>query len=654
MLDHLNKFNYRADIDGLRAIAVIGVVLFHAGLGVSGGFVGVDVFFVISGFLITSLILKDLKSGNFSIVEFWERRARRIFPALIVVVIATLIAGFFLMLPFGYQVLGQSAVALTIFASNIQFWRTSGYFDPAAEENPLLHTWSLSVEEQFYLIVPLLLCLIFTLRLQKHLGLVLGLVVLASLLFSIYWVDRDPKGAFYLLPSRAWELGVGSMLVLAGPVSSRVLRELMAWFGLAGILYACFFYDAHTAFPGLAAIVPVTGTAMLICAGMQRDGLAKTKPTIIQQLLETKVLVGLGLISYSFYLWHWPFFAFHRYLFSQSPSVLVAFGYIIIALLISIASLKYVERPFRERRWVPSRNKVFLFTGLVSLLTLSTGLSLWKTRGMPSRLPAKVLELDATKDDAFYQKLKSSTGEENLFLPLGAKNDPCQLMVWGDSHGGVLLSMINELCVDHGVSALAATRGQYPPVIEWSGSDSGNFEHKIKTQYADKVMSQISSLAKAGELKQVLLVFRWAYYVKNAPRAIDDAEPREGFDSALISTVQNLEKLGLEVYILLEVPNFGVHVPKAAALHQWHGLPQPQLSQQDYQERQDYYMPLIKRLQAETPNVHLIDASPYFISREGRVSFIDEQGVLLYRDDHHLTEHASMRLKPLFEKLLLN
>ena len=654
MFDHLAKFRYRADIDGLRAIAVIGVVLFHAGLGVSGGFVGVDVFFVISGFLITSLILKDLKSGNFSIVEFWERRARRIFPALAVVVLFTLIAGWFLILPFGYQVLGQSAVALTVFASNIQFWRTSGYFDPAAEENPLLHTWSLSVEEQFYLIVPLLLCLVFTLRFQRYLGLVLGLVVLASLLVSIQWVDRDLKGAFYLLPSRAWELGAGSMLVLARPVASVGLRVVMGWLGGAGILYAFFCYDAHTNFPGLAAIIPVMGTALLIWSGIQGSEEGAIQYRGVNRLLATKLLVGLGLISYSFYLWHWPFFVFHRYLFSQSPSVLVAFGYIVLALLISIASLKYVERPFRERRWAQSRKKVFLFTGLVSLLTLSTGLSLWKTRGMPSRLPTKVLELDGTKDDAFYQKLKFSTGEENPFFLLGAENDPCQLMVWGDSHGGVLLSMINELCVDHGVSALAATRGQYPPVIGWSGSDSGNFEHKIKTQYADKVMSQISSLAKAGELKQVLLAFRWAYYVKNAPRAIDDAEPREGFDSALISTVQNLEKLGLEVYILLEVPNFGVHVPKAAALHQWHGLPQPQLSQQDYQERQDYYMPLIKRLQAETPNVHLIDASPYFISKEGRVSFIDEQGVLLYRDDHHLTEHASMRLKPLFEKLLMN
>ena len=654
MYDHLQKFKYRVDIDGLRAIAVLAVVFFHAGLGVSGGFVGVDVFFVISGFLITSLILKDLHCGNFSIVEFWERRARRIFPALAVVVIATLIAGWFLMLSFGYQVLGQSAVALTIFASNIQFWRTSGYFDPAAEENPLLHTWSLSVEEQFYLIVPLLLCLVFTLRFQRRLGLILGVGVLASFLVSVYYLGRDPKGAFYLLPSRAWELGAGSLLVLARPVSNSALRGLMAWLGLAGILYACFFYDAHTAFPGFAAIIPVMGTALLIWAGMIRGDADESKPTLVQRFLETKLLVGVGLLSYSFYLWHWPFFAFHRYLFSDSPGVPLALGYIILALLISIASLKYIERPFRERRWAQSRKKVFLFTGLVSLLVMIAGLSLWQTRGMPARLPAEVAAFDATKGDAFYQNSRSFIDKEKSIALLGAKNKPCKLMVWGDSHAGVLLSMIDEICHENNISALAATKGQHPPVLAWSGADPASFQHAIKTEYADKAISHIRRLVQSGELEHVLLAFRWNYYLEDVPRSADDAVPVAGFQSALIKTVKTLEQLGLEVSVLLEVPNFGVHVPKAVALHHWRGLPEPRLSQQQHNERQQFYMPLIKRLLAETPNIHLIDAAPYFISKEGEVRFIDEQELLLYRDDHHLTEHASMRLKPLFEKLFLN
>ena len=654
MDDHPQKLSYRADIDGLRALAVLGVVLFHAGLGVSGGFVGVDVFFVISGFLITSLILKDLKNDNFSIVGFWERRARRIFPALAVVVIATLIAGWFLMLSFGYQVLGQSALALTVFASNIQFWRTSGYFDPAAEENPLLHTWSLSVEEQFYLIVPLLLCLVFALRSQRYLGLFLGFVVLASLWISVYWVDRDPKGAFYLLPSRAWELGAGSMLVLARPVASAGLRVLMGWLGVAGILYAFLFYDVHTNFPGFAAIVPVMGTALLIWAGMQGSKDAEIQYCGVNRLLAARLLVGIGLISYSLYLWHWPFFAFHRYLFSQSPGVPLAIGYIVFALLISIASWKYIELPFRERRWAQSRNKVFIFTGLVSLLIMSTGLSLWKTRGMPARLPQEVIALDATKGDAFYQKSRQFIDEENTIAVLGEQNKPCNLVIWGDSHGGVLLSVIDQICHEKDISALAATKGQHPPVIKWSGADPLSFQHVIKTQYADKVMSHIKRLVESAELEHVLLAFRWNYYLQDVPRAADDAVPIAGFPDALITTVKTLEDMGLKVSVLLEVPDFGVHVPKATALHQWRGLPQPRLSQQQYMERQEYYRPLIQRLREETPQARLIDASPYFISKEGQISFIDEQGLLLYRDDHHLTEHATMRLKPLFEKIFLN
>jgi len=228
------------------------------------------------------------------------------------------------------------------------------------------------------------------------------------------------------------------------------------------------------------------------------------------------------------------------------------------------------------------------------------------------------------------------------------------LMVWGDSHGGVLLSMIDEICDENNISALAATRGQHPPVMEWSGADPASFQHATKTQYADKAMSHIRRLVQSGELEHVLLAFRWNYYLENVPRAADDAVPIAGFPDALIKTVQTLEQLGLKVSVLLEVPDFGVHVPKAVALHYWRGLPEPRLSQQQHNERQQFYMPLIKRLQAETPNVRLIDASPYFISKEGQVSFIDEQAKLLYRDDHHLTEHASMRLKPLFEKLFLN
>ena len=650
MFDHLNKFSYRADIDGLRAIAVIGVVLFHAGLGVSGGFVGVDVFFVISGFLITSLILRDLNRGSFSIVDFWERRARRIFPALIVVVIATLIVGFFLMLPFGYQVLGQSAVALTFFASNIQFWRTSGYFDPLAEENPLLHTWSLSVEEQFYLIVPLLLCLIFMLRLQRRLGVLLGVGVVASLLVSVYWVDHDPKGGFYLLPSRAWELGAGSLLVFARPIHNTGFRMLMGCLGMVCILYAFFFYDAHTPFPGLAAIVPVVGTGLLIWAGVTKEESGKLHG--VNQLLASKVLVGIGLLSYSFYLWHWPFFAFHRYLFSQPPAVPLAIGYIVIALLISLASLKYIERPFRERKWAQSRKKVFLFTSIVSLLVMATGLSLWQTRGMPSRLPSGVAAFDAVQGDENFADFAVSESQDEIFKHLGAKNKSCRIMVWGDSHAVVLLQMIHEICEQKHLSALAATAGRNAPVIDWSEADRSSSEHARKVDFADTVMARIQELSESGELEHVVLAFRWSYYIDTPYRNPDDPLPAVGFPDALIATIHTLQELGLKVSVLLEVPIFEMHVPKAVALHHWRGWPLPHLSKQQHEQRQQSYEPLMQRLQTETPNVNLIDASPSLMSEKDDVEFLDNKGVLLYRDEHHLTKTGTMRLKPLFEKLL--
>lgn len=652
MFDHLAKFRYRADIDGLRAIAVIGVVLFHAGLGVSGGFVGVDVFFVISGFLITSLILRDLDRGSFSIVDFWERRARRIFPALVVVVIVTLIAGWFLMLPFGFQVLGQSVVALTVFASNMQFWRTSGYFDPAAEENPLLHTWSLSVEEQFYLVVPLLLLLVFTLGRQKWVGILLSVGIVVSLVGAEMWLRRDPSGSFYLLPSRAWELGAGSLLALARPLASSRWRSWLGWLGLALIFYAFFGYDAKTAFPGMAAIPPVLGTVLLIWSGMSDDEDMTFGGA--HRLLASKVLVAIGLLSYSFYLWHWPFFAFHRYLFSQAPAVPLAIGYIFIALLLSALSLRYVEKPFRKGKLVTSRKHVFLFTGLVSALVLIVGLSMWKTRGMPFRLPADVVKVDAVKGDFFYQNSRVFIDEEETVVQLGKRNLSRRLLIWGDSHAGVLLAMFDAMCREGEISALSVTKGEHPPVANWSWEDPSSLLYDRMIHVADVAMTHARMLALSGELEHVVLAARWTSYMEGDTRKSGRFKHAISFSDALITTIRELESMGLKVLILLEVPCFNVHVPKAAALHYWHGWEPPYLTIEQHAKRQQIYASLIQRIQDETPNVQLVDASQSLISKKGSVDYIDKHGKLLYRDEHHLTEHGAMLLKPLFEKLLLN
>src|SRR4051812_27608716 len=302
---------YRPEIDGLRAIAVAAVVLFHLQLGCPGGYVGVDVFLVISGFLITSLIWTRLEDGTFTFAEFWERRARRIVPALAAVTIATLAAGWFMLLPADFKSLGKDAASQALFAANIRYWLDTGYFAAAADEKPLLHTWSLAIEEQFYVLMPLALWVVFRARAAKKrelaIALLLGCLV-ASFALSAYGVVHYSSSTFYLLPTRAWELLLGGVLSFMPAAHERLRaragRELAELFGLALIAWAAVAYTPKTPFPGIAALMPTGGAAILIWAASQKRGEASTT---VETLLASRPVVLVGLMSYSIYLWHWPF-----------------------------------------------------------------------------------------------------------------------------------------------------------------------------------------------------------------------------------------------------------------------------------------------------------------------------------------------------------
>ena len=226
-----DKITYRSDIDGLRAVAVLGVLFFHSGLGVSGGFVGVDIFFVISGFLITSLIAKDLRLGRFSFIQFWERRIRRIVPALFVMIFTVMLVGWFGMFPEIYQKLAVQIIATIFCVSNVKFWREDGYFDLSSDEKPLLHTWSLSVEEQFYFFIPIIFFLIFKYKKQNWMIVLITIICLVSFVISIYASYKHPSANFYLIPTRAWELGIGSLLAFVKPIENRIIKELLALVG---------------------------------------------------------------------------------------------------------------------------------------------------------------------------------------------------------------------------------------------------------------------------------------------------------------------------------------------------------------------------------------------------------------------------------------
>lgn len=362
--------HYRPEIDGLRALAVLPVMLFHAGFQTfQGGFVGVDVFFVISGYLITSIILAELEAGRFSIVRFYERRARRILPALFLVMFVCLPFAWLWLLPPSMKSFSQSVAAVSMFASNILFWRTSGYFDSAAELKPLLHTWSLAVEEQFYVLFPI--CLMLAWRLGKHwtLGL-FGVAFVTSLGLAQHSSIAEPAAAFYLLPTRAWELLTGAFVAIymAKPgcrSSSTGLQTAGGLLGVSLILMAIFAFDKETPFPGFYALVPTCGTAIILLCATQSD--------VVGKFLGNRLLVGIGLISYSAYLWHQPMLAFAKHQTSGEPGKALLGCALLVSGMLAYFSWRYVEVPFRIKGTV-SRPTLFISSVFGSALFLAFGL----------------------------------------------------------------------------------------------------------------------------------------------------------------------------------------------------------------------------------------------------------------------------------------
>lgn len=384
-MSHHKKTWYRPDIDGLRALAIIPVILFHAGIaGFSGGFVGVDIFFVISGFLITSIIYREMQKGTFSLLTFWERRMRRIIPALFVVIVATLIFGYFIILfPVDYIDLAQSTLSQALFLANMFFLRKNSYFAGPSESMPLLHTWSLSVEEQFYIGFPILMLLIWRFG-RKAILAILILLFGASLLYSYSLLAAPTNGfsilgvpnvwggalnanaAFYLIFARAFELCIGSILAIgAFSVQNKFLKECLAFAGIAAIIYAIVFFTEETLFPGLNALYPTIGAALLIVANTGAR-------TFVGNVLSFPVFVWIGLISYSLYLWHWPLLVLARFYLNRIELTQFEVSILIIAAFaLSYLTYRFVETPFREKR-IFARRKNMLIGGLVGIVAMAS------------------------------------------------------------------------------------------------------------------------------------------------------------------------------------------------------------------------------------------------------------------------------------------
>ncbi|MEK7830212.1 MAG: acyltransferase, partial [Acidobacteriota bacterium] len=380
--------SYRPDVDGLRAIAIVPVVFYHAGFSsFSGGFVGVDVFFVVSGYLITSLILPEAIQGKFSIINFYERRIRRIFPALFTMMLVSSAVSYWLMWPLAFKDFGQSLVAATAFASNFLFWIKQGYFDSPAESRPLLHTWSLAVEEQFYIVFPIYLMIVARWFPRALKPLTVAIAIL-SFGLSLYSVVFAPTAAFYLAPSRTWELLLGAMLAMKvfPPIRSKKLCAALAVAGLVLIALAVALLSQHSPFPGAYALLPCVGTFLVIYAGAGEQN-------FVGRLLSMRWLVFIGLISYSFYLWHWPLIVFAELYLVRDITNQEAWALIALSALLAFLSWKFIESPFRLRQVAASRRGLFLFAGATMLVAVFLGLPLHFTEGLPQRMSPQARQL---------------------------------------------------------------------------------------------------------------------------------------------------------------------------------------------------------------------------------------------------------------------
>ncbi|HEY3487462.1 MAG TPA: acyltransferase family protein, partial [Gammaproteobacteria bacterium] len=456
---------YRREIDGLRALAVLPVILFHAGFQTfSGGFVGVDIFFVISGYLITSIILLEKQAGTFTLSNFYERRARRILPALFLVMFVCLPFAWPWLLPADMEDFSLSLVAVAGFAANILFWQTSGYFETNAELHPLLHTWSLAVEEQYYLFFPVFLIATWRLGIR---WIAFLLVIAGSLSLAVAeWGSlHKPAATFYLLPTRGWELLIGALVAFyffgRKPVFSELSNQAGSSLGILLILYAIFAFDEQTPFPGLHALVPTVGAALII--------LFATPRTLVGRLLSNKLLVGIGLISYSAYLWHQPLFAFARHRSVEEPDKLLLAALAVTAIVLAYFSWKYVEVPCRNKQRF-KRKQVFAYGIAGSFLFAMVGLTGFFNDGFEYRLTAEQNRISAySQYDAteIYRRHKCFIDPGKTYRDFSSE---CQniiskdeaLLLWGDSYAAALskgLRTYHDNVVQYTASAC-------PPVID--------------------------------------------------------------------------------------------------------------------------------------------------------------------------------------------
>lgn len=651
-INYCNPSEYRADIDGIRALAILVVLVNHLNPRLlPGGYVGVDVFFVISGYLITAIIERDLAERRFSFMAFYARRAQRLIPANAAMVISTIVVCYFLFLPKDFQDLGKQAFASAAMLSNVLFWKWNDYFAGQTLSWPLLHTWSLSVEEQFYLVYPPLLWLTAGQRSSWRRRLLAGLLVL-SLAASLHQARSDPRSAYYLLPSRAWELLAGSLLAFTPP------RRLSPWpafsagvVGLACIASSALAYTDRTPFPGLAACIPVCGTLLLIAAGKSDN--------LITQLLATPPLVAVGRMSYSLYLWHWPVLMIAFYPWMAAPATRpswVALTAGACTVLVSWLSFYLIEAPVRAMR-IPARNAL-MWAGCSVFTVGLCGLVIHLNDGFPSRLPPDAVRLARGALDFHPRRnetidLPSRDVVSGHYARLGdeSRHSTPSFVLWGDSTADALLPAFDDAARAAGLVGAIFTKGGTLPLVELQV----RFNSRLSPD--DYTAAAINAIASIRP-DTVFLAARWSSYLDPSN------EFREGniftndlgikvqlLRNRLAKTVALLRSVGVRRIVLLrEVPAQPFDVPRQLAWNATHRLPQPQ-SQSRVAHDAETRLADSALADCSGPYVAFVDIYANFFKTPNCL-LVDEDGLPLFTDNLHLSTAGARLTRTAVSQLL--
>lgn len=654
---------HRRDIDGLRAIAVLGVIIAHAGFTfLPAGFAGVDMFFAISGYLIGGIITSDLDRGAFTFRAFYARRARRILPALLAMLLLTLPVAWWFMTPHELRYFGGGAVATLAFLSNIWFFNRIDYFNPEAAYDPLVHTWSLGVEEQFYLVAPVLLILLWRFGPRIRAGL-LALLCGVSFLAMLLSVGEKPMAVFYLPQFRAWELLAGVLAAMwQGQISGRIgarTRGALAMAGLLLVLGGLAFIPADMAWPSAVAAVPVGGTLLVLLFG--------NPAFLASRLLGLAPLVGIGLVSYSAYLWHQPILGFLRVAGHAPVSMMASLGVVVASLLLAWASWKWVEQPFRLRQVAPSRMRLALVLAVAAIVGFAVGGHM--TKGYPGRMSQDVLAMleYGSSWSPTYRKCIGGRDEGERLDPAQAcihgADVPARVAIWGDSHAAVLAQPLGSALGTYGLAVRELTVGSCVPIIGLKNSALR------RTEYcATHNQKMLDYLVASADIDVVILNGFWNSYTEsrdfdtragwvNTDKVValpldgspdmDDAVRLDFMADMLREEVARLSEAGKDVILLYPLPEAGFDPPEELARRLWREESVPDTLGYPAAAFEDYSRLSQQILDAAGDGrlIHRLDLSGAFCDVDGECRVV-ENGVPLLFNENHLSLAGAAKVIP--------